>query len=144
MCSFPDVRSAVTTSVQTLQSAIPIARMEFLNELSLLATNRYFSSDYPVAPTLFMEFTGSERAVQEQAEAVGEEREEGGKEGVEKREAERGRGKGGGGEEEEGGRGEEESRKRKGGEREEEEEGGSGEEERRGEGGGERERVEGG
>ena len=71
VCSFPDVRSAVKTSVQTLQSAIPVARIEFLNKLSVMATNRFFNSDYPEAPTLFMEFTGSERAVQEQAEAVG-------------------------------------------------------------------------
>ena len=68
------MRSAVNTSVETLQSGIPIARIEFLNELSMLATNKYFNMDYPVSPTLFLEFTGSERAVEEQAEAVGKDK----------------------------------------------------------------------
>lgn len=54
--------------------------MEFLNELSLLATNKHFNMDYPVSPTLFLEFTGSERAVEEQTEAVGEDRGRGGRE----------------------------------------------------------------
>ena len=61
----------MNTSVQTLQSGVPIARIEFLNQLFMLATNRYFNMDYPESPTLFLEFTGSERAVEEQAEIVG-------------------------------------------------------------------------
>ena len=64
--------SAVSTSVQTLQSGVPIARVEFLDELGILATNNYSGLDYPVSPTLFMEFTGSTREVEDQARVVSE------------------------------------------------------------------------
>ena len=60
------MQAAVNTSVQILQSGIPIAKIEFLEELYLEAVNQYSKLDYPVKPTLFLEFTGSPQSVQEQ------------------------------------------------------------------------------
>lgn len=71
VCAFPDVVSAVNAVILTMQSEIPVARIEFLDEVQIDACNRYSALDYPVAPTLFMEFHGTEASVEEQAEAVG-------------------------------------------------------------------------
>jgi len=70
VCPFPDLASAVDTVIQTIQSGIPVARIELLDEVQMDAINRYAKFDYPVQPTLFFEFHGSERGVVEQAEAV--------------------------------------------------------------------------
>ena len=72
MCAFPDVTSAVTTSVQVLQSGIPIAKMEFLDELAMDIANKYSGLDYLTTPTLFLEFTGSAREVDDHAAVVSE------------------------------------------------------------------------
>lgn len=72
VCSFPDVDSAVNTVILTMQSQIPVARIEFLDEVQIDASNKYSKLDLTVAPTLFLEFHGSATAVKEQAEAVAE------------------------------------------------------------------------
>ncbi|MCI0430599.1 MAG: FAD-binding protein [Rhodospirillales bacterium] len=69
--SFPSVEAAVETVILTIQSGIPVARIELLDAVQMEAINRYSKLDYPAQPTLFFEFHGSERAVVEQAEAVG-------------------------------------------------------------------------
>src|SRR6185369_1565258 len=70
VCAFPDLGAAVDTVIQTIQSGIPVARIELLDELQMHAINRYSKLDYAVQPTLFFEFHGSEQGVVEQAEAV--------------------------------------------------------------------------
>ena len=65
------MKAAVDTSVDILQAGIPIARVEFLDEISIGAANKFSKLDYPVCPTLFLEFTGSHLAVEEQTKAVG-------------------------------------------------------------------------
>ena len=70
VCAFPDLGSAVDTVIQTIQSGIPVARIELLDEVQMDAINRYSKLDYAVQPTLFFEFHGSERGVVEQAETV--------------------------------------------------------------------------
>lgn len=67
VCSFPTVEDAVNTTVEILQAGIPICKIEFLDEISLEAANRFSKLDYPVAPTLFLEFIGSPQSVEEQA-----------------------------------------------------------------------------
>lgn len=63
---FPNVDSAVSLVTEAVQQGIPVARVEFLDELTILAVNRYSKLDLPVAPTLFFEFHGSPAAVDEQ------------------------------------------------------------------------------
>lgn len=72
VCSFPDMESAVNTVILICQSGIPVARMELLDALQMDACNRYSDLDYPIAPTLFFEFHGSENGVQEQVAQVKE------------------------------------------------------------------------
>uniref|UniRef100_A0A8C5EIS9 Probable D-lactate dehydrogenase, mitochondrial n=1 Tax=Gouania willdenowi TaxID=441366 RepID=A0A8C5EIS9_GOUWI len=66
VCSFPSVQAAVDSTVQILQSGVPIARIEFLDDVMIDACNRFSSLSYPVTPTLFLEFHGSERSLEEQ------------------------------------------------------------------------------
>ncbi len=70
VCSFADLDAAVRTVIQTIQFGVPVARIELLDAVQVDAINRYSKTDYPVAPTLFLEFHGSEASVAEQAETV--------------------------------------------------------------------------
>ncbi|MDH3693986.1 MAG: FAD-binding protein [Gammaproteobacteria bacterium] len=70
VCSFPTLDDAVNSVILTIQSGIPIARIELLDDVQLDAINKYSHTDFPVAPTLFLEFHGSDAGVQEQAQAV--------------------------------------------------------------------------
>jgi len=68
--SFPTIKAAVDCTVETIQAGVPIARVELLDEVQLKAVNDYSGFDYPVLPTLFMEFNGSPKGVEEQIEIV--------------------------------------------------------------------------
>jgi D-lactate dehydrogenase (cytochrome) len=68
--SFPTIEDAVDTVIQTIQSGIPVARIELLDDVQMDAINRYAKFDYPVQSTLFFEFHGTEAGVAEQAEMV--------------------------------------------------------------------------
>ena len=70
--SFPDMESVVNAVILTIQSGIPIARIELLDEVQMDAVNKYSKLDYPVQPTLFLEFHGSTSGVAEQTTAVEE------------------------------------------------------------------------
>ncbi len=70
VAGFGTLAGAVETVIETIQSGIPVARIELLDEVQIDAVNRYAKLDYAVRPTLFFEFHGSERGVVEQAEAV--------------------------------------------------------------------------
>ena len=70
--SFDTIEGAVDTVIATIQMGIPVARIELLDEVQLDAVNRYSGLDYRVAPTLFLEFHGTEAGVAEQAERFGE------------------------------------------------------------------------
>ncbi|MBT7615012.1 MAG: FAD-linked oxidase C-terminal domain-containing protein [Alphaproteobacteria bacterium] len=69
--SFSDIGAAVDAVIMTIQSGIPMARIELLDELQVEAINAYSKLDNPVAPTLFLEFHGTQAGVAEQAELVG-------------------------------------------------------------------------
>ena len=70
VCAFPSLEAAVNTVILTIQSGIPIARIELLDDAMMDAVNRYSKLDHKVAPTLFLEFHGTEASVAEQAESV--------------------------------------------------------------------------
>jgi D-lactate dehydrogenase (cytochrome) len=70
VCPFPTLRAAVDTAMATIQAAIPVARIELLDDMMIRGVNRYSGLTYPEAPTLFLEFHGSPAAVAEQAGLV--------------------------------------------------------------------------
>jgi D-lactate dehydrogenase (cytochrome) len=70
ICAFDEIEGAVNTVIATIQSGIPIARIELLDEVQIDAVNRYSKLSCPLKPTLLLEFHGSTAAVAEQAETV--------------------------------------------------------------------------
>jgi D-lactate dehydrogenase (cytochrome) len=70
--SFPTLDAAVETVIEVIQSSIPVARVELLDDVQMDACNRYSKLNYAVAPTLFFEFHGTARGAAEQAEQVRE------------------------------------------------------------------------
>jgi D-lactate dehydrogenase (cytochrome) len=57
--------------VQTIQSGVPVARVELMDDVQVRAVNLRSGLGLPEATTLFFEFHGSPRYVEEQAEVVG-------------------------------------------------------------------------
>src|SRR5579864_8088834 len=72
VCPFPSVEAAVDTVVATIQAGVPVARIELLDAMQMAAVNKYAKLDYAVAPTLFFEFHGTQRGVEEQVAQVKE------------------------------------------------------------------------
>lgn len=70
-CQFPSVARAATAVTQVLQLGVPLARIELLDALQMRASIRYSGlADFDEKPTLFVEFHGMSRAVDEQVELV--------------------------------------------------------------------------
>lgn len=69
VCPFESLEGAVNTVIATIQSGIPIARIELLNATQVRAVNAYSKTDYAEEPTLFLEFHGSAAGVAEQVES---------------------------------------------------------------------------
>ena len=67
-CAFPAIADAVNAVILTIQSGVPVARVELLDEASMDAINKFSGLDHPVAYTLFYEFHGTEAWAREQAE----------------------------------------------------------------------------
>ncbi len=68
VCPFPTIAAACDTVIAVVQSGLPIARIELLDEVQVRASNAYAKLDLAEVPTLFLEFHGTDRAVQEQIE----------------------------------------------------------------------------
>ncbi|XP_069649884.1 probable D-lactate dehydrogenase, mitochondrial isoform X5 [Haliaeetus albicilla] len=64
--TFPSVRAAVSCTVQVLQAAVPVARIEFLDEVMVGACSRFSGLELPVAATLLLELHGSQHGLAEQ------------------------------------------------------------------------------
>jgi D-lactate dehydrogenase (cytochrome) len=65
------VEAACNAAIATIQSGIPVARIELLDALQVKACNAYSKLTLPETPMLFVEFHGSEANVQEQSENFG-------------------------------------------------------------------------
>jgi D-lactate dehydrogenase (cytochrome) len=70
VCSFPTAEAAVNVVIKTIQRGVPVARIELADAVQMDAINRYSKLDLPVAPTLWLEFHGTEAGVKEQAKMV--------------------------------------------------------------------------
>jgi D-lactate dehydrogenase (cytochrome) len=70
VCAFPTIAAAVDTVILTIQSGIPVARIELLDEPQMDAINKYSKLDHKVAPTLFFEFHGTASGAAEQVALV--------------------------------------------------------------------------
>lgn len=70
--SFPTFAGAIDAVIETIQTGIPMARIEFLDEVQVAACNAYSKLDLPETPLLLVEFHGSEASVSEQSERFGE------------------------------------------------------------------------
>lgn len=72
ICSFPTIDAACGAAIMAIQSGIPLARVELVDEQQISICNAYSKLALPVRPTLFLEFHGSESSVREQSERFGE------------------------------------------------------------------------
>lgn len=72
VAAFDTFENAIDAAMVVLQSAIPVARIEFLDTEQIRASNAYSKLDLYEGPTLFLEFHGSQNAVREQAQEVQE------------------------------------------------------------------------
>ncbi len=70
-CAFESIEETVNAVIQAIQMGLPMARIEFIDEVSVQCLNRYFKTDMPETPHLFLEFHGSRASVAEQAEMMG-------------------------------------------------------------------------
>jgi len=72
VCAFDNIDGAVDAVIATIQSGIPMARIEFVDRASAAYFNKATQADWPDAPHLMLEFHGSELGVAEQAERFSE------------------------------------------------------------------------
>jgi D-lactate dehydrogenase (cytochrome) len=70
ICSFDTLEGAVNTVIATIQSGVPVARIELLDDVQVDAINKYSKTSMPVKNTLMLEFHGTETGVAEQAGIV--------------------------------------------------------------------------
>ncbi len=68
VCSFGSVEACCLTTIETIQSGIPVARIELVDTAHIKALNAYSKLTLTEAPTLFVEFHGTRAGVKEQSE----------------------------------------------------------------------------
>jgi len=72
VCPFPSVEACCNATIHTIQTGIPVARIELLDALQVRAVNIYSKLTLRETPMLFLEFHGTEASVAEQSERFGE------------------------------------------------------------------------
>jgi D-lactate dehydrogenase (cytochrome) len=71
VCQFDTLEGAVGTVILTIQSGVPVARIELLDSVQMDACIKYSNLEgFEAKHTLFFEFHGSPSSVEEQAELV--------------------------------------------------------------------------
>ena len=72
VCQFESLDDAVNSVIQTIQTGIPVARIELLDDVQMGACTDYSNlKGYAAKPTLMFEFHGTDASVREQAEMTG-------------------------------------------------------------------------
>jgi D-lactate dehydrogenase (cytochrome) len=69
-CAFDSLEGAVNTVIQTIQSGIPVARIELMDTYTVDTVNKYSKLSLPAKNLLLLEFHGTEAGTKEQAEMV--------------------------------------------------------------------------
>ena len=72
VCRFPSIEACCETAITAIQSGIPIARVEVLDEMQVRVCNAHSKLGLPEEPMLFLEFHGTQASVAEQSERFGE------------------------------------------------------------------------
>lgn len=72
VCRFPNIQAACDAAITAIQSGIPMARVELLDEMQVRVCNAYSKLGFAETPMLFLEFHGSDAGVAEQSERFGE------------------------------------------------------------------------
>lgn len=72
VCPFPDLASACNTVITSIRYGLQPGRIELLDSVQIKACNAYSRLTMDETPTLFVEFSGLEAAVQEQVQLFGE------------------------------------------------------------------------
>lgn len=67
-CRFDSVQDAVNCVIETIQSGIPMARIELVDHMMVRGFNIHSNAGLPEKPHLFLEFHGSGNGVTEQAD----------------------------------------------------------------------------
>ena len=71
-CRFDSVEEAVNCVILTVQSGLPMARIELVDEVMVQGFNLYSDAGLPEKPHLFLEFSGTPASVAEQTALFGE------------------------------------------------------------------------
>src|SRR5918997_478501 len=67
---FPEIEAAGRAAVVMIRTGMRIGRVELVDARTVGAVNAYKGTDYAVAPTLFLEFSGSEASVEHDVAAA--------------------------------------------------------------------------
>ncbi|SMX51143.1 FAD-binding oxidoreductase [Actibacterium lipolyticum] len=71
-CRFENVEDAVNCVILTIQSGLPMARIELLDHMMVRGFNAYANAGLPEKPHLFLEFHGTPTGTAEQAQSFRE------------------------------------------------------------------------
>ena len=69
VCPFTSIAGACNATIAALQLGLPLARIEFLDEVQIRACNAYSHLSLPETPTLFLEFHGTPSSAREEVDA---------------------------------------------------------------------------
>jgi len=72
VCRFPSIQAACDAAITAIQTGIPIARVELVDEIQVEVCNTYSKLGLPEEPMLFLEFHGTQASVAEQSERFGD------------------------------------------------------------------------
>ena len=72
VCRFPSIQAACDAAITAIQTGIPIARVELVDEIQVEVCNTYSKLGLPEEPMLFLEFHGTQASVTEQSERFGD------------------------------------------------------------------------